>query len=284
MKTLGLILAGALALAATVHAAPRGLLDTGSLPERLRDRGPGIPTSMFGVYVERGQLLVYPFFEHYRDADFEYAPDELGRSEARDFRGDYEASEQLLYIGYGISDRLAVELEGAVISAELETSADDRSGLPAELVESGVGDVEGQIRFRWAAETERRPEIFSYLEVVTPTQPRGSLIGTSDWEFKLGTGVVRGYRFGTLTVRAAVDYERATGTADLGEVAVEYLRRLSPRWRIYAGLEGGQDEIAAIGEAQWLVARRMMLKLNSGFGLTSKATDWAPEVGVLFAF
>ena len=34
------------------------------LPSYLRDRGPGIPTSMFGVYVTKGQLLVYPFFEY----------------------------------------------------------------------------------------------------------------------------------------------------------------------------------------------------------------------------
>ena len=66
--------------------------------------------------------------------------------------------------------------------------------------------------------------------------------------------------------------------------AVEYLRRLSPTWRVYGGVEGTQDEVELITEAQWHLSPAMFLKLNSSFGLTSKATDWAPEVGIMFAF
>ena len=36
----------------------------------------------------------------------------------------------------------------------------------------------------------------------------------------------------------------------LGEHAVEYLRRLSPRWRLCLGVEGNQDELSFIGEIQ----------------------------------
>ena len=117
-----------------------------------------------------------------------------------------------------------------------------------------------------------------------PTAEAGSLIGTSDWEYKLGTGVVRGFGFGTMTARAAVEYDAAEGVAELGEMAVEYLRRLSPTWRVYGGVEGTQDEVELITEAQWHLSPAMFLKLNSSFGLTSKATDWAPEVGLMFAF
>jgi hypothetical protein len=28
----------------------------------------------------------------------------------------------------------------------------------------------------------------------------------------------------------------------------------------------------------------MFLKVNNAFGVTSKATDWAPEIGIVFAF
>ena len=34
-----------------------------------RDTGDGIPVSMFGTYIEEGELLIYPFFEYYRDSD-----------------------------------------------------------------------------------------------------------------------------------------------------------------------------------------------------------------------
>jgi hypothetical protein len=65
---------------------------------------------------------------------------------------------------------------------------------------------------------------------------------------------------------------------------VEYLNRVSPRWRVYAGIEGAQDEVSFIAEAQWFLRPNIFVKLNSGVGLTSKATDWAPEIGVVFAF
>ncbi len=35
---------------------------------------------------------------------------------------------------------------------------------------------------------------------------------------------------------------------------------------------------------QWHFHRQACLKLNNGFGLTSKATDFAPEAGVMFSF
>jgi hypothetical protein len=278
------MVAAALLVGSAEAQVPRPHLDTEDLPAFLRDRGEGIPTSMFGTYVQKGQLLAYPFAEHDRDSNYEYKPADLGYAQDQDFRGDYEAEEYLIFLGYGFSDRLALELEAAIISAELEKAPGDASGLPAEISESGLGDVEGQIRWRWNRETERRPEVFSYFETVMPTQNEGSLIGTTDWEFKLGTGVVRGYRWGTVTVRAAVEYALAEGVVDLGEYAVEYLKRLSSTWRVYGGLEGSQDEVSLITEAQWHLFPNAFLKVNSGFGLTSKATDWAPELGVMFSF
>lgn len=34
------------------------------LPDFLQDRGSGVPTSQFGTYIERGQWMVYPFYEY----------------------------------------------------------------------------------------------------------------------------------------------------------------------------------------------------------------------------
>lgn len=256
-----------------------------SLEERRDDRGPGLPTSMFGTYIRGGELLVYPFVEHYRDRNFEYKPSEFGFRGDVDHRGRYRASEALFFLAYGLTDDVAVELEGAVIRASLEKAAADLSAVPARIAESGVGDIEGQVRWRWKRETDTGPEAFSYFEAVSPRNRDKLLIGTADWELKLGTGVVRGFRWGTVTARAAVEYAAGSSSKfDIGEYAVEYLKRLSPRWRVYAGLEGAQDEVSFVGEAQWFVRPNVFVKLNSGVGLTSKATDWAPEIGVVFAF
>ena len=261
-----------------------GHLETENLPKYLRDRGEGTPMSIFGTYILDGQWFVYPFFEYYHDSDAEYAPSELGFGLDQDFRGKYRAYEGLIFIGYGLTDRIAFELEAAIIQATQTKSSADPSAMPAEVEESGVGDVEGQIRWRWTKETQSHPELFSYFETVVPTQDEGSLIGTTDWEFKLGVGVIRGFGFGTMTARASIAYDKAEETAELGEMSLEYLKRLSPQWRVYGGIEGTQDEVELLTEAQWHFSRRALAKLNSAFGLTSKATDWAPEVGVLFSF
>jgi hypothetical protein len=280
-----IILACVLILAGTCSARDiRGHLDTEDLPVYLRDRGEGIPISMFGTYIQKGQFIIYPFFEYYKDSDYEYAPNELGFDVDRDFRGDYAGYEWLLFIGYGVTDRLAFEFEMAAISAELKTAPEDPTNIPDRIEESGIGDVEGQIRWRWIAENESRPEIFTYFETVMPTQDEGSLIGTTDWEFKLGSGIVRGFSWGTLTGRLAAEYDKAEDVFEFGEYAVEYLKRLSSSWRVFGGVEGSGDEVELITEAQWHISSHSFLKLNNAFGLTSKATDWAPEIGVLFSF
>ena len=250
---------------------------------RQRDRGPGIPTSMFGTYIERGEWLLYPFIEYYRDGNLEYSPDEFGFGLDADFRGRYRATEGLMFLGYGFTDRLAVEMEAAVIRARLRKAPEDPSAMPAVIEESGLGDVEGQLRFRWNRETDRAPEVFSYFETVFPLQKNRILIGTQDWEFKFGTGFVRGFSWGTTTIRAAMEYDAADANLALGEVAIEYLRRVNSRLRIYAGIEGTQDEIEGIAELQVFLRPNLVLKLNNAFGLTSKATDWAPEFGLLFS-
>lgn len=250
----------------------------------LADRGTGVPTSMFGTYVRGGEWLIYPFLEHYRDNNFEYKPSEFGVAGDVDQRGRYRANEALLMAAYGLTDDVAVEIEAAVIDASLTRAATDTSSLPAKISESGLGDVEGQIRWRWRRETASRPELFSYSEVVVPHHRDTLLIGTSGWELKFGTGLIRGFRWGTVTARAAVEYSSASSSHfDIGEYAVEYLKRLSPTWRVYLGVEGTQDEVSLIGELQWHLSPNVFAKFNSGFGLTSKATDWAPEVGIVFA-
>jgi hypothetical protein len=253
------------------------------LPAYLRDRGTGVATSMFGTYIRRGEFIVYPFLEYYKDHDFEYKPEELGYPGDVDYRGRFRASEGLLFVAYGLGENLELEMEAAVISASLEKSPDDTSSVPPKIEESGLGDVEGQLRWRFRREDERRPELFSYFEAVLPHAKEKVLIGTPGLELNLGVGIVKGFDWGTLTARAALEYSEASSSHyDLGEYAVEYLKRLSPRFRVYIGLEGTQDELSLITELQWHLGRHVFVRFNNGLGLTSKATDWSPEVGILF--
>jgi len=260
------------------------LSQTERLPDYLKDRGTGVPLSMFGTYITKGQFYIYPFFEYYYDSDMEYSPDEMGYGFVHDYRGKYTASEGLLFLGYGITDWLAVEMEAAVISATLEKSDDDISGMPKELKESGLGDVEGKLRWRWLRENAKRPELFSYFETVFPLQKDKVLIGTQDWEYKLGIGATKGFAFGTMTVRVATEYDRGENKTELGEYAVEYLKKISSRWRIYGGMEGSEDEVEVITEAQLHLNRNMFCKFNNAFGATSKAAGWAPEIGLVIIF
>ena len=266
---------------AAQQAAPQEKSQAGPY---LEDRGTGMATSMFGTYVRRGELLVYPFFEAYVDNNLEYKPDEWGYNGDLDYRGRYRANEALIWGAYGITDKLAVEFETAVIRATFDKAAADLSGLPSRVTQSGLGDVEGQIRYRWRQEDAERPEVFSYFEAVVPHHGEKFLVGTSGWELKFGTGFIRGFRWGTITTRAALEYVPSSSSPfDIGEYAVEYLKRVSPQWRLYLGVEGTQDEVGLITEAQWHVSQNAFIRFNNGLGLTSKSTDWAPEIGVVFS-
>src|SRR5262249_49073307 len=110
------------------------------------------------------------------------------------------------------------------------------------------------------------------------------LIGTSEWELTQGFGAIKGFGFGTLTARASATYTSGDGQVVFGEYDLEYLKRTSPHWRWAVSLEGEQDEVELIPEAQWHARPNVSFKLNTGFGLTSKTPDFAPEVGVVLSF
>jgi hypothetical protein len=261
------------------------VLESQELPIHLRDRGTGVAMSQFGTYVRDGELLVYPFFEWYYDSNLEYKPSELGYGVEQDYRGKYRASEGLLFLGYGLTSDLALEFEAAVISARLEKSPEDLSAMPVVVKESGLGDVEAQIRWRFRREAGGRPELFTYFETVFPFQKRKKLIGTPNYELKLGVGAIRGGRSGTWALRAAAEYNAEEKKFEPGEYAIEYLKQLSPAWRGVALIEIDQlDEVALITEVQWRFRPRAVLKINNGLGLTPNATDFAPEVGIMFSF
>lgn len=251
----------------------------------LADRGPGIATSLFGTYVEKGELLVYPFYEYTWNRDQEYKPEELGFAGAHDQRGTLIEHEGLIFLSYGVSHRVALELESALYSdATLHRAPSDTSAVPRRIHESGFGDTQAEIRWRWVDETAGRPELWGYFEAVFPFQKNRKLIGTSDWELVPGVGATKGFRWGTLTARMSGTYDAEGSDFVFGEYALEYLKRVTPRWRWVLAFEGEQDEAAVIGEIQWQIAPRALLKLNNGFGVTTKAPDMAPEVGVAFSF
>lgn len=280
-----LLLAAALAWSAAAAAAsPPDPQGGEPLPPYLADRGQGIAMSQFGTYVAPGELIVYTFYEYTRTPKFEYHPSELGAVGNTDFLGKLVEHEGLLYVAYGISDRLAVEFEGALYAkTTFEKAADDPSDLPRRFSESGLGDVEGQLRWRWWKETDHRPELYSFAEVVLPLQKNKTLIGTQDWEGALGLGILRGHRWGTLGGRVALAWDGEDGRAEVGEYAIEYIKS-TKRWRFVATLEGESDEVSLITEAQLSLGAHTTLKLNCGFGLAEQSPDVAPEVGLLFHF
>lgn len=256
------------------------------LPSYLSDRGQGVTTSLFGTYVQKGQWLIYPFYEYESKSNEEYHGSELGYTGEKDYLGESTVHEVGLFLGYGLTDDIALELEGILYeNATLERALEDTtSGMPDRIEESGFGSVEAQLRWRFFRETEQLPEWFCNLEIAFPFQKDKVLIGEPDWEFAVGLGAVKGFSWGTLTPRISLAYNRDENEVELGEYALEYLKRLSEKWRAVATLEGEDDELALIGEIQWHINSNMILKVNSGFGLTEKAPDFAPELGLMFVF
>lgn len=257
--------------------------ENGALPAYLRDRGAGVASSMFGTYISKGDLIVYPYWEYYLDSNREYKPQELGYGVNEDFRGRYRESEYLFFVAYGLTDFLAVQTELAAAEASLRKSPADPSGLPSAIDESGLTSFETQLRWRWGHETERRPEFWGYLDVVYPINRRKLIIGSDGWDMEWGAGLTRGFKWGTVTARASVLYESASSTHfDLGEYGIEYLKRLSPSWRLFGAVQGAGNEVSLITEAQWHITPQVFIRFSQEIGLTSRATDWEPQLGILF--
>lgn len=275
------------AVALIAAALPAAALAQSNALDRSRDRGTGIPSSMFGTYIESGQLLLFPFFAYSRDHNREYNPARMGFGLDQDFRGRFQSTEVLLFAAYGVTDWLALELEASQIRATLDKSPDDPSSVPARIVESGVADFEGQLRLRVARETGGRPEIFGFVEITAPSHKHDVLIGDKDWDVRPGLGVVRGFSWGTMTFRTDLEYNRDDRHVDLGESSIEYLRRLSPSWRLNLAIEGGEtgapDEWELVTGVRWRLSDSFLLKLDNVVGFFSKATDWSPQVGVMLA-
>lgn len=254
-------------------------------PFYLKDRGTGIPTSMFGTYVKQKEIIVYPFYEFTYDNNTEYKPAELGYFAEQDYRGRFRGHEALLFLGYGINDRISIEMEGALYStATLYKADNDNSGMPQKLKESGLGDVEEQLRWRWIKETNHRPEIFSYFETVFPFQKNRKIIGTKSWEFELGTGLIKGFNWGTITLRGAIGYTTDGKKIEPAEYAAEYLKFISKCFRLGIIIEGEQDEVSFITDLQFHISKNVFVRINNGFGITSKSPDYAPEFGIVFHF
>jgi len=216
-------------------------------PSYLRDRGAGIPASLFGTFVGRGQLLVFPFYAYTRDHNREYQPAELGFGLEQGFRGRFRSTEAVLFVGYGVTDWLMLELETARISASLDKSPADPSAMPNRIHESGIGDLEAHVRLRLLSEGPRRPGFFGFLEMTPATHRRQRLIAEPHWDLKPGLGLLRGFRWGTLQFRIAAEWNREAKSPDLGEVTIEYLKSLSPSFRLNLALEGGSREPTTSG-------------------------------------
>jgi hypothetical protein len=280
-------LSALLGVALMICASGPARAQDGAPPSYLRDRGTGIPASVFGTYLEPHQFLIYPFFAYSKDDDREYQPAQLGFGVNADYLGRFRSSEALIFIGYGLSTKVALELEVAFIHAHLDKDPTDPSSMPTRISEKGIADVEAQIRYRPLNETAHRPEIYTFLELTPATNTHKVLISEPNWDVKPGVGVVKGFRFGTLQLKLTAEWNRESRSPDLGEVAIEYLKRLSPALRLNLAIEGGEsgapDEFEMIGGLRWRISEHAWLKLDNSIGLSSKATDWGPQVGIHFA-
>jgi len=256
-------------------------------PYYLYDRGDGIATSLAGTYVRNKELLVYTFYEYTRDTTSEYKPSDFGFSGAgdQDFFGKLTQHEYLLFLAYGFTDSFAMEFESALYTnATLEKSNRDTSNMPRHLREDGLGDTEINLRYRFLKENQYLPDAVAFFKTVFPIQKDKKIIGSQEWELSPGLVLLKGTPWGSFAGKVSMAYTSGEGKFEFGEYGIEYVKRLSPNWRVVLAFEGEQDEQEIIGEVQYALTKNVTIKFNSGFGLTKKAPDFAPEVGILFSF
>lgn len=285
-RGLGLSIAMMLLATAAVAATPE---------DRLKDRGAGLPTSRFGTYVLAGEWLLEPSYQYSTNRDFQYDPASFGFPVTNDegFEGRYTAGEERLFAAYGFNEKLAIEFEARAIQASLEKADEDLTGMPDKTSQSGLGEVRARLVWRWCEERGHRPELYSYGEAVFPHDDGKPLIDSPDWVYNAGFGAIHGYRWGTMTLRVGIEYDTGSeSTIDFHEYAIEYLKKFSPAWTLYAGyvvFEG--DEAYLATEGQWSPNPRLTVKASIQKGVVANilsaspnSMDWISAIGVLFRF
>ncbi len=65
-------------------------------------------------------------------------------------------------------------------------------------------------------------------------------------------------------------------------MALEYLKKVNSWFRFYVGVEGTQEEWELINDLQFHLNEWMFIRVNNALGFSPKATDYAPEIGVVF--
>ena len=245
--------------------------------DRSRDRGEGLPLSMFGTYIRSGQLVVMPVLRKCTATTTSVRSGELG-SRARPSCAGASTRTNVSCSSLRVLENIAAEFEIAGISASLDKSPLDDSALPPRLEHRALATS----RAAPLAMEEGIRHAAGAVQLLRDRVSRAAveaLIGTPDWELKFGFGLTRGLRWGTISARRSLGMPTAPGswesTRSSAEARVEpaaALRR-SRRQRGRARADHG---------SQILLTTRIVLKLNNSFGLTSKATDWAPEIGVMF--
>ncbi len=211
---------------------------------------------LFGAFIKEGQKAAYLFYEYETNEEEEYTPKELGFPGTTELFGKSTKHEALLFLGYGLTDRVALELEAALWSKEeLITSPHDESGAgpSSKIEESGLGEVEAQARYLLNVPTKDQAQYYGYSEVIFPFQKNKKLIGASDWKVVQGLGAYKSFGQGLLLGRFSIAYDFGESDLELAEYAIEYYKDISSNRRYVVAIEGEDDEIGLIGELQWLV-------------------------------
>ena len=118
------------------------------------------------------------------------------------------------------------------------------------------------------------------MEIVFPLQKDRKIIGTQVWEFKPLLGAVKGLSFGTVSAKFMVEFTQE-GEFDV-EYALDWQKKLSPVFELYAGIEGTIDGIEIITQLQIYITPRISIKLNNAFGIPSNQGIFAIDAIITY--
>ena len=205
-----------------------------------------------------------------------------------DFLGKYESSGGILFLGYGISESVALGLKVTGGTTKLTKASGDLSAMPAEMKESGIDKIEPELTWRFLSESVNRPELYAFVSAQIPHNRDNNLVGTQDWVVLPGIGLNRGFSWATLSARMNFEYDAASeSTIDFGKWTVLGQRRFSDAWWLSAGLEGqvgggnNFDEAWQNTTVMWSATPHVAVRFDSRIGLTEQTKGWTGEIGIV---
>lgn len=201
----------------------------------------------------------------------------------REYTAGLTDQDVLLFMTYGLGNRLAADINTAVWHKPSFGPTRHRLLTDRRLPQQTFALQWHTDRFQ---DRRNRADLMGYLETVLAVDQPLASSSCHDCEFTLALGMVWGYRWSTISGRVSTDAASsdAAETDHSPSYGFQFLHDASPRWRYVLAVGHEKDTLDVIGEAQWRIRPDAYVSLTTGFSDLDSSAASNSDLKLHFSF